>query len=315
MAENILDHLSANSMFDMSGVVAVVTGGGTGIGLMIASTLVSNGATVYIIGPVQTDLDKVASVYNVAAEKTGRKGRMHGIAGDSEAKRLADEVGKRTPYITVLFNNAGILTGKFKKPTTTSAQDFVKAYYDEVPEHTFADTINVNSVGPYWLTFTFLPLLEKWKENSFGNGARRFAPQIIMTSSMNGWTKDPATAGSSFPYLFSKSAIGHATSTLAHELLPLGIRVNGIAPGLFVTEMSRAGTINELGISHGVDKKDHDFAIPADQLPSSLGGPTNVGGSSRDMGSLALFLVSNFFVNGETVLIDGGTLLVHPSSY
>lgn len=73
-----------------------------------------------------------------------------------------------------------------------------------------------------------------------------------------------------------------------------------------MTEMSRTGTIDELGISHGVDKKDHDFAIPADQLPVSLGGPTNIGGSSRDMGSLALFLVSNFFVNGETVLIDGG---------
>ncbi len=54
-----------------------------------------------------------------------------------------------------------------------------------------------------------------------------------MTSSMNGWTKDPATAGFSFPYLYSKSAIGHATSTLAHELLPLGVRVNGIAPGMY----------------------------------------------------------------------------------
>lgn len=52
-----------------------------------------------------------------------------------------------------------------------------------------------------------------------------------MTSSINGCTKDPATGGNSFPYLYSKSAIGHATSTLAHELLPLGIRINGIAPG------------------------------------------------------------------------------------
>ena len=48
---------------------------------------------------------------------------------------------------------------------------------------------------------------------------------------MNGWTKDPATSGFSFPYLFSKAAIGQATSTLAHELLPLGIRVNCVAPG------------------------------------------------------------------------------------
>lgn len=182
--------------------------------------------------------------------------------------------------------------------------------------------INVNSVGPYWLTFAFLPLLEKWKEHGYGSGARKFAPQIIMTSSMNGWTKDPATSGFSFPYLFSKAAIGQATSTLAHELLPLGIRVNGIAPGmskwhsrerdtdtshtgLFVTEMSKPGLMDEIGFSHS-DKHSHNFVIPSQQLPPSLGGPTNVGGSHRDMGSLALFLVANFFVNGETVLIDGG---------
>ena len=46
-----------------------------------------------------------------------------------------------------------------------------------------------------------------------------------------------ATSGYSFPYSFSKSAIGIATASLAHELLPLGIRVNGIAPGLFATEV------------------------------------------------------------------------------
>ena len=43
--------------------------------------------------------------------------------------------------------------------------------------------------------------------------------------------QDPATAGFSFPYMYSKAAIGQATAALAHELLPLGIRVNGIAPG------------------------------------------------------------------------------------
>lgn len=92
--------------------------------------------------------------------------------------------------------------------------------------------MRTNDIGPYWMTFAFLPLLEKWKEAGYtATGGRKFAPQVIMTSSMNGWTKDNSTAGLSFPYQFSKSAIGHATSTIAHELLPLGIRVNGIAPG------------------------------------------------------------------------------------
>ena len=73
-----------------------------------------------------------------------------------------------------------------------TAQDFVKAYFDDVSEESFTKSYNVNAVGPYWLTVAFLPLLEKWKNqrtNGIANGGRGFVPQVIMTSSMNGWTK------------------------------------------------------------------------------------------------------------------------------
>ncbi|CCM04770.1 uncharacterized protein FIBRA_06961 [Fibroporia radiculosa] len=128
--------------------------------------------------------------------------------------------------------------------------------------------------------------------------------------------------------MYSKSAIGHATSSLAHELLPLGIRVNGIAPGsyplssgahftnedscatgapgLFLTEMSSPGSTDFIGQSHIAPGTKWSFETPTSQPPLTQGGPPQVGGSNRDMGSLALFLVSNWFVNGETVLIDGG---------
>lgn len=119
------------------------------------------------------------------------------------------------------------MAGKFDTPTSPTASAYLKAYFDPVSQSDFTESLATNAVGPYWLTFAFLPLLEKWKEGELG---KKFVPQVIMTSSMNGWTKDPATSGGSFSYLYSKSAIGHATGTLAHELLPLGIRVNGIAP-------------------------------------------------------------------------------------
>jgi len=312
----VLDRLSANNMFDLRGVVAVVTGGGTGIGLMMSSTLVANGATVYIIGPEQAVLDKIANVYNEAAARTNRPGRMYGIAGDvsrkSEALRLAEEVGKREKHVTVLFNNAGINVGSAKPPSSATAVAFREAYFDTVSEGDFDNSIRTNAAGPYWLTFAFLPLLENWKE--YGGATRKFVPQVIMTSSMNGWTKDPATGATSFPYLYSKSALGHATASLAHELLPLGIRVNGIAPGLFVTEMTAPGTMDAVGQSHLPPDKSFPFEIPVSQ-PTEPGLQAEIGGTNRDMGSLVLFLVSNWFVNGETVLIDGGTLLKHPSSY
>ncbi|KAJ7441623.1 NAD-P-binding protein [Mycena galericulata] len=311
MADSILESLTASKIFDLSGVVAVVTGGGTGIGMMISSTLVANGATVYIIGPAQDDHDKVCANYNAASENVATGGRMYGLAGDvrlkSEATRLAAEISKREKAVTVLFNNAGITAGSYARPPAGAiAADFVSAYFDQITQDQFADVLNTNAVGPYWLTFAFLPLLEAWKGAGVkdGEGKPRFAPQVVMTSSMNGWTKDPATGGFSFPYLFSKSALGHATASLAHELLPLGIRVNGIAPGLFATGMTTRAS-DAHGISTLPPTFDPGFEIPAE------GGV----GSARDMGSLALFLVANWFVNGETVLIDGGTLLKHPSSY
>ncbi|CAL1699033.1 unnamed protein product [Somion occarium] len=304
----VLNEVHSSGLHDLRGVVAVLTGGASGIGNMIATTLLSNGATVFIIDRNQSLLDNVTKTYNEAAQKTNLRSRLIGIVGDigtkSEAKRLAEEVGKHTPYVTVLFNNAGVLEGGFTPPTKAKAADFVDAFFNNVSEEAFDNVLRINAVGPYWLTFAFLPLLEKWKEHGYGEEGRRFPPQVIMTSSMNGWTKDSDTARS-YPYIFSKSAIGHATATLARELLPLGIRVNGIAPGLFVSGMSVPGSTDEFGQSH-TDRTEFDFKIPVSQLPKELGGPSNVGGSRRDIASLVLFLLSNWFVNGETVLIDGG---------
>ncbi|THH11656.1 hypothetical protein EW145_g498 [Phellinidium pouzarii] len=331
----ILSRLTASNIFDLRGVVAVVTGGGTGIGLMISTSLMANGATVYAIGPDQAKLDAIAKTYNDAAQGKEGKGKLIGIQGDisskDEAKRLAEEVGRREPHVTILFNNAGILEGRMSEPPAqsapntslspssnpTSATAFLERYWS-VTQEAFDNTLRTNAIGPYWLSAAFLPLLEKWKNSE---GGRKFAPQIVMTSSMNGWTKNLATGGHSFPYTMSKSAIGHFTSGLAHDLLPLGIRVNGIAPGWFITEMTALGSIDANGISH-IDADETtkisedklpNFDIPTRQAPGT--GVPVLGGTNRDMGSLALFLTVNWFVNGETVLIDGGTMLKYPSSY
>lgn len=70
--------------------------------------------------------------------------------------------------------------------------------------------------------------------------------------------------------------------------------------------MTAPGTIDAQGISHASEKtvQSVDFDIPTRQAPTS--DEPNIGGTNRDMGTLALFLVANWFVNGETVLIDGG---------
>ncbi|CAL1699007.1 unnamed protein product [Somion occarium] len=314
MADAILKDVHASRLFDLQGLVAVVTGGASGIGAMITHTLLSNGATVFIIDRDQDALDNIIKSFSETS-------RLQGIVGDvgkkSEAKRLAEEVAKQVPHVTVLFNNAGIGQGTVPgRPEEGSAASFVSTFFDGVSEEAFDNTMRVNAYGPYWLSFAFLPLLEKWKENGYGTEGHRFPPQIINTSSINGWTKDSDTAGWSYPYMFSKAAIGHATAILARELLPLGIRVNSIAPGLFTSGLTAPGTRDAYGQEHWTDRSlELPIKVPTPPLPVELGGPRNVGGSNRDIASAVLFYLSNWYVNGETVLIDGGSHLVHATAY
>ncbi|KAI0265834.1 NAD(P)-binding protein [Gloeopeniophorella convolvens] len=307
MADSILSKLTATSLFDLRGAAIVVTGGGTGIGLMISATLIANGATVYITGRRLEVLEKTAQTYNAAALKTPGFGKLIPIQADislkAEAARLADELAKREPGgITVLVNNAGAYAGQVTHPTEATAAAYRAAYFDGISPDDFATTTNTNVVGPYFLTFAFLPLLEKWKESPL---AQRLPPQVIMITSMGAYLKDTAPGGNSFPYLLSKSAQTQSTASLARQLLPLGVRVNAIAPGAFATPLATGGKQpNETG-QVTYDGGSASFEVPA----------TQEGGKATDIGPIALALISNWFINGEVVLLDGGSLLKLPGTY
>ncbi|GAA5890050.1 hypothetical protein JCM8208_002683 [Rhodotorula glutinis] len=296
-----LKALNAASMYDLSGVVAIVTGGASGIGLMMASTLLANHARVYIVDLDGQKTHDIAARYSHLASESGSRGKMVGIQGDcgskAGAERIAAAVADKEDYVTCLFNNAGVMGDKVDRPKESTAEAFKEAYFKLADE-------SFQRFGPYFLSIAFLPLLCASKIKApYGD---RFEPQIINTSSMNGWTKDPATGGAGYPYLLSKAAIAHMTSLLAHDLIPLGVRVNQIAPGWVVTGMSAPGTVDEWGVSskQGMSSDEFGFKTP-------VGGS----GSAKDFGSTALNLVVNRFINGESILVDGGTLLVHPSKY
>lgn len=99
--------LKAAALFDVSHITSVVTGGATGIGLMITQALQSNGAKVYITGRREEVLEQTQKTYGTGP------GSIHVLPGDvsekDEAIRLAEEVGKKEPNgIHLLVNNAGI---------------------------------------------------------------------------------------------------------------------------------------------------------------------------------------------------------------
>lgn len=99
--------LTGAKLFDVSHVTAIVTGGGTGIGLMITQALVANGAKVYITSRREEVLKKTAELYNSGP------GKIIPLVGDvsdkDDIKRLVEEVSQKEPKgIQLLVNNAGI---------------------------------------------------------------------------------------------------------------------------------------------------------------------------------------------------------------
>lgn len=101
------EQLKGSKLFDVSHVTAVVTGGGTGIGLMITQALVANGAKVYITSRRDEVLKQTETLYNTGP------GQIISLQGDvsdkNDIKRLSEEISQKEPKgIQLLVNNAGI---------------------------------------------------------------------------------------------------------------------------------------------------------------------------------------------------------------
>ena len=162
------DDVKINKLFDVSDLTCVVTGGGTGIGLMITQALCSNGAKVYITGRREDALKKVVEQYSSGP------GKIVALPGDisdkSQVLKLAKEVGEKEPKgIHLLVNNAGIARDdetKFStagEPDMSSAQAISEHFLKSEPEH-WQETFKTNLTGQFFTSMAFLPLLSKGTE-------------------------------------------------------------------------------------------------------------------------------------------------------
>ncbi|ENH62334.1 Rhamnolipids biosynthesis 3-oxoacyl-[acyl-carrier-protein] reductase [Fusarium oxysporum f. sp. cubense race 1] len=288
--------LKAAALFDVSHITAVVTGGATGIGLMITQALQSNGAKVYITGRRKEVLEQTQKTYGTGP------GSIHVLSGDvserDEAIRLAEEVGNKEPNgIHLLVNNAGIAEDdntKFSsagEPDTSDAKALSEHFLKTEPQQ-WADTLKTNVTGPYYMSMAFLPLLAKGRETTPG-----YSSQIVNVSSISG-----AMKGSSMgqpAYATSKAALTHLSRMIATLTKDIKARVNVIAPGLFPSEMT-TGESDE-GNKSNIDKK----------MINPAGRP----GHDTDMAATILFLAGKggLFYNGQIVYPDGGSTLINPA--
>ncbi len=297
-----MSQLQVNELFNVKGLVAVITGGGTGIGLMVAKALDANGATaVYIVGRRPHVLE--------AAAKQGTNGSIIPLPGDTTMKDslafIAARVKSEQGYINVLFANAGVgganvtkqVLPSYRKPTLSELHAAMWA----PPMSDFTKPFAVNVTGTFYTALAFLALLDAG--NTRGNVAQR--SNIVVTSSMAGFMRGPS-AGSG--YAASKAATTHMVKQLATYLGPYKIRVNAIAPGIYPSDMT--ADLYYLNAREG-KKLSEEGAVSADHIPLERTG------SEEDMAGAALFLMSKAgaYVTGNILVTDGGRLGQVPSTY
>jgi NAD(P)-dependent dehydrogenase (short-subunit alcohol dehydrogenase family) len=208
------------SLFSVRGKVALVTGGATGIGRMIATGLAQAGARVLIASRKGGDCARVAEEINAL----GGTGSAEGFAGDVATEEgvlaLAGAVRSRTGQLHILVNNAGVSWG---------------ASYEEFPHAAWARVMAVNVAGLFTLTRELTPLM--------ANAASDEDPaRVINLGSVMG--TQPVADGA-YSYTASKAAVHHLTRTLAEELAARRITVNAFAPGPFQSKMTAFATGRE----------------------------------------------------------------------
>ncbi|KAI6245100.1 Short-chain dehydrogenase/reductase VdtF [Erysiphe necator] len=278
-----------NHVFDVAGKVALVTGGGSGIGLMATQALAVNGAKVYIVGRTEEKLSAVVQSHG------------HDIAGEiipitaditqkSEIARLVKEIESKEDCLCVLINNAGI-SGQKQEASAETAEEMRKNLFDDEGS-TFDDwcnTYRTNVPQLFFMTMAFLPLLQKATNRNQG-----YSGTVINITSISGIVKK---SQNHFGYNASKAAAIHLTKMLASEVAEnrLKVRINSIAPGVFPSEMTACVS--------GSDQKSHIEKEKYEKVPARRPG------RDEDMGGAILFAVTNQYLNGVTIAVDGGYIL------
>jgi NAD(P)-dependent dehydrogenase (short-subunit alcohol dehydrogenase family) len=257
-------------LFSLEGKTALVTGGATGIGRMIATGLVMAGANVMIASRKAEDCVKVAEEINAEAKASGAKGQATGfggnVANEEGVNALAKEVSDRADKLDILFNNAGTSWG-------APIEDFPYAAWSRV--------LDLNVTGLFNLTKLLLPLLDK--------AASPDSPaRVVNLGSVMGTA---ALGDGAYSYSVSKAAVHHLTRILGKELAHRHITFNAFAPGPFPSKMTAHATAT-------ADQRE----VVAKSVP--LGRV----GTPDDIAAAAIYLCSHggSYVTGCILPLDGG---------
>jgi NAD(P)-dependent dehydrogenase (short-subunit alcohol dehydrogenase family) len=251
-------------MIDLKGHAALVTGSTKGVGRAIAEAYAAAGAHVVVHGRSRSR----------EAEEVLERCRGQGVSASfvsadlSEAtepavSELFEQALAAQPDIDILVNNAG---------------QYFDVPFADMDEERFRRTMQLNVTSPYFLTQRFA---RHWM-------AGRVAGRVLFIGSINGRLAEPLSTA----YDISKGAVEMMVRTLTVALAPHNVRVNGLAPGLVLSEQTRWVTDGPPERAEWIRRHTPDGAIP----PAEVCGPG------------AVYLVSDAaaHVHGHMLMIDGG---------
>jgi NAD(P)-dependent dehydrogenase (short-subunit alcohol dehydrogenase family) len=254
--------MNALDTFSLRGKTALVTGGSRGLGRAMAQALGEAGAAVAVTATTSEAAERAAR--ELAEAGIRAYGVRLEVSDVDDVERAVAEVESAFGAIDVLVNNAGIGIGG--------------AAFD-APDEVWRDVMSVNVDGVWYCSRAVARRM-----------AERGGGTIVNSGSMSAQIVNRTRWQVS--YLTSKAAVHHLTEGLAAEWAPYGIRVNAIAPGYFLTEMSPVDRPEFT--PHVVD--------PA---------PMKRYGLPLELGPVAIFLASDasIFMTGSIVKVDGGFTL------
>lgn len=262
-----------SNIMNLSGKVAIVTGGANGIGLGIVYRLAEAGASVVVADLNKEEADKAAA--EITAKGWKAKGAGVDVSNEGDVKRLVGEVVSDSGSVDILVNNAGVYPNIPVSKMTLS--DFEKV-------------LAVNLKGVFLCTKYASEQMIKQ-----GRGGK-----IINVTSID--ALHPSSVGLAH-YDASKHGVWGFTKNVALELAPHKIWVNAIAPGGILTP-GVEHLQKEMPVPQGVDMSKMMEAFLAKIPMRRMGEPDEIG-------KVALFLASEMssYMTGSQIVVDGGVLL------
>ncbi len=255
----------------LKGKVALVTGGGTGIGKTIAAIFASEGASVAVCGRTYETLQKTVS------EISGKGGKAIQVVGDvskeMDVRRVVDEVAARFGPVTVLVNNAGV-RGSIRT-------------IEDLTEEEWQRTFDIDAKGSWLCSKCVIPGMRK-----AGGGS------IIMVSSISAHIGQ-AKQGC---YNAAKAAQELLMKCMALDFARDNIRVNSICPAWVLTEMNR----DQLAQMEANPKKIFPPGFTYEDVVRLH--PIGRIGEPEDCAWAAVYLASDesSWVTGSSLMVDGG---------